>query len=277
MNHTKCFKSICTYCGTVVPTKTDQSINPKFVCSKACNTKIINKCRVEEIDKKFGPKVNHKYSDHYIPSFLLNYLPMYWFQNDVRCDKCHLRFYSDDVPDFCYDCIEKKISISAQCIKCSISYSATPYKIKEKNYMCTSCFNTSECEFTCKICKNSFIDTHNTYNHLNAAICKMCRNSNTIKHWYLHNYTNNDTINQMLDINPKFKIKIHYNLINNSADDNDTCVIEFPLMAEFNYNDELLMTNDKFRYFYTPPPDTSSCDITDTKHYEIVSFEIYSN
>lgn len=279
MNHNKCFNSICTRCGTIVPTNTDQTNNPKFVCSKTCNTKVIIKNRETEIDKKFGIKVNHKYSNYYIPAFVLYYLPIHWFQNDVRCDKCHLRFYSDTIPDYCDDCVENKIPITTTCVDCKTIYSATPYKIKIKKNLCTTCFNLSECEFTCDICKISYIDTHNTYNHLNASICKMCRNSNTIKHKYLHNYSNNDTINRMLDITPKLMIKIYYYVSNDLSDDENsdehTDIIDFPLMSEFNYYVELLRTNEKFRYYYTPPPDTS--DEYNMKYYDIVNFEIYSH
>ena len=35
------YKSICSYCRTVVTTKTDQSKNLRFVCSKSCNQKHI--------------------------------------------------------------------------------------------------------------------------------------------------------------------------------------------------------------------------------------------
>jgi hypothetical protein len=82
----------------------------------------------------------------------------------------------------------------------------------------------------------------------------------------------------MLDINPKLSIKIYYVSNNLSDDENSdeyTKIIKFPLMSEFNYNDELLLTNEKFHYFYTPPPDTS--DENNTKYYEIINFEIYSN
>jgi hypothetical protein len=152
-------------------------------------------------------------------------------------------------------------------------------KTKQKNGMCTYCFNNQDTEFICSVCNITFIDTHNSYNDLNLSICKMCRSSNNIKKKYLHNYVNNNTINLMLDINQNKKIKIDFDVYDENhdgycSDSGDTSTEiyiksqVFPLMNDFNphpddSNTDLTL-NEKFKYFYTPESE-NKCGMGCTK------------
>jgi len=274
---TKLFESHCTCC--------------EKICGKLCREKLNSIKNKLDIDIKYGIKVIPKYSDNYLPYFILRILPKYWFKNNVRCDKCYSRFYSDDIPQFCEKCINNIIPINTNCIKCNRTYSSTPNKIKLKHNLCTNCFNIYDSEFICNICRCKFIDTHSTYNDLNAAICKMCRNSNKIKHKYLHFYQkfnkNNETINKMLDISDK-KIKIYYKVTNQKHsgycldhDENDvktniyTEEKIFPLMNDLiNLSNEILNNLEKFHYYYTPSEETTCAQGCYSKKYEIDNFEI---
>lgn len=277
------FDAKCIYCNTMVKTKSDQSFNPKFVCSKDCRTKLTEQQKQENINKKYGVKVIPKYSSDYIPYILLKVLPQHWFQNYVRCDKCYRRFYSDDVPQFCNKCINDTIPIDTNCSVCDKIYSATPNKIKLKHNMCTDCFSITGTDFVCDICRCIFVDTHKTYNDLDGSICMMCRSSNKIKHKYIHSYQNNDTIKKMLDINEK-NIKIYYNIIDESHDGNcyETELIEknifteekiFPFMNEFN-SEFNLMKSEKFNYYYTPTQTANCASGCVNKIYKIIKYEI---
>ena len=281
------FESNCVCCDKIVKTKTDQKSNPKFVCGKACRAKLAETQKSILLDRKYGVKVIPKYSNHYIPSIVLYFLPQYLFQNDVRCDKCYSRFYSDDIPESCNVCINNTIPVDTNCVTCNKTYSSTPYKIKQKNNMCTDCFNIKETDFICDICRCKFIDTHKTYNDLNASICKMCRVSNHIRQRYLHNYQNNETINKLLDIGDK-KIKIYYKIYDEthngycSDHDSEDYVTEtyteekiFPLMNEFTDISDInkLMDSDKFHFYYTLQ-NKSNCGLgCSQKKYEIINYE----
>lgn len=126
------FNSICFYCGITVQTKTEQINNPHFICSKECRQKKSNSKDIINLDNKYGPKIIPKYSNNYILLIILSFLPKYWFQNDIRCNKCYKRFYSDDIPDYCDKCIYKKIPIDTNCISCSKKINGTPSKLKTK-------------------------------------------------------------------------------------------------------------------------------------------------
>ncbi len=151
-------KSACSVCSAVVQTSTDQTNNTNFTCSKECNTKLRNKKENQKIDEKYGPKV----------------ISLYSYQNNIRCDKCYNRFYSDKIPEYCDRCIDI-IPVQIKCINCTASFKQSPKKARAKNNMCTICFNNTETEFICTVCNMNYTDTHNSYNELNTAICKICR------------------------------------------------------------------------------------------------------
>jgi hypothetical protein len=288
------FNSICSYCGITVQTKTEQINNLHFICSKECRQKKSNSKDIINLDNKYGPKIIPKYSNNYIPLIILSFLPKYWFQNDIRCNKCYKRFYSDDIPDYCDKCIYEKIPIDTNCISCSKKINGTPSKLKTKKNMCIDCFNLTDCDFICTYCNTTFVDTHNTYNDLNCSICHSCRNLDKIKYKYVHSYQNNDTINKLLDINPNLNIRILYKVMTDNhnhdidcsdyIDSNCTdsyCEIdikmkEFPLLNKF-YNSELLMNNKDFHYFYTPKSESICHSNCDNIIYEIENFEIHQN
>ena len=256
------FESKCNFCLKIVQTKSDQSQNIRFTCSKECDKNLRQQNQQKLNEAKYGPKVVPKYPNSYIPYIVLYFLPSYWFQNDVLCDKCHIRFYSDSIPSMCESCVES-IPIITQCVNCDKNYSETTKKIKQKNGLCTECFNNSETEFVCNICNITFTDTHNSYNDLNQSICKMCRSSNQIKKKYLHNYVNNNTINMMLDVNQNKKIRIYFSVCDESHNDKFSEV--FPLMNEFDVSNSDLLQNEKFTYYYIPYTQ---------KNYTITNYEI---
>lgn len=277
------FESKCNFCSKVVQTKTIQSKNIRFTCSKECDKNLRHQIQLKLNVEKYGPKVIPKYSNNYIPNIILYFLPSHWFQNNVLCDKCHKRFYSDMIPSLCDSC-NYFIPVTTQCVNCNKQYSESTKKIKQKNGLCTDCFNHTDAEFICTICRITYSDTHISYNDLNQPICKMCRNSNNIKKNYLHNYVNNNTINEMLDINPKKIININFEVSDEIHDgycsDGDDIHIEtydisreFPLMNEFDENSDLLK-NDKFIYFYTPKSEGTCYLGCGQKSYTIIKYEI---
>jgi len=291
------FNSICSYCGTTVQTSSDQTNNPRFICSKECRHEQMNDLKNDNFNNRYGPKIIPKYSNRYIPSYILSFLPKYWFQNDVRCNKCYNRFYSDDIPDYCDKCIYEKIPIDTTCISCSETINGTPYKLKLKKNMCIECFNLTDCDFLCTCCNTTYVDTHKAHNDLNKSICHTCRKSNRIKYKYLHLYVNNDTINNLLDINPNYNIKIFYKVTEDKHDiycsdyeDNDcesesnsesnpeynsyTSTLEFPLLNEFDSDSDLLLNNKDFHYFYTPHFQSCCSSGCIIMKYKIVNFEI---
>ena len=260
------FNAMCTQCGTVVFTKTDQSRNKRFVCGKSCNATRSSSASSNALDKKFGPKVIPKYISYdnlANISCLFNKL----VKNDVRCDTCHKRFFSDTIPDNCDDCIQNRIRVDSKCVSCNIKISGTPAKLLRKHNKCVDCFNMSEAEFVCEICNIRYTDTHNSFNALNHAYCSACRTSNKVKYILLHNYSNNENVNQILNINPNINIKITYNIedIYSIEEDRDTVV--YPFMNIFDITQNLFDNND-FMYFYNPPSDRYSYTIID---YEIIN------
>ena len=152
------FTSICNACSIIVQTSTNQITNTNFTCSKECNIQLRIKKEKQKYDDKYGPKLISSHS----------------FKNNVRCDKCHDRFYSDTVPEYCDKCIDN-IPIQLQCIKCTTTFKQSPKKARIKNNMCTDCFNNIETLFVCTMCNMNYTDTHNSYNKLNIAICKLCQ------------------------------------------------------------------------------------------------------
>jgi hypothetical protein len=168
------FSSICTVCKAVISTKTDQSVNPNFRC-KSCNTKMQNNTKdvlyAQKLDEKFGPKVINGWFSNWFP---FNFIPFKTFMNDVRCDRCHNRFYAHDIPDNCPKCISI-IPCDLICTKCNKQDRMTPASYKKRDNMCIDCYNSLDREFVCEYCKDTFVDSHNSYNKLNASICFKCR------------------------------------------------------------------------------------------------------
>ena len=159
------FSSPCSSCSTVIITSTDQSKNINFRC-KSCMNRDKNLSNDKKLDAKYGPKVIYpQYS--IIPSY---------HQNDVRCDRCHKRFFSDTVPKYCTDCIEF-VNCEHNCSKCNITINVTPRTFKKHDNMCLSCFNSSIYPFKCSYCNKTFFDSHNTYNMLEDSVCHECRDT----------------------------------------------------------------------------------------------------
>ena len=171
------FSSPCSGCSTVIMTRTDQSNNINFRC-KSCVNHEKNFSNDKKIDAKYGPKVIYpQYSN--ISSMISKIIPSY-HQNDVRCDRCHKRFFSDIVPQYCTDCTEF-IKCDHNCSKCNITIDVTPRAFKKHDNMCINCFNSTIYPFKCSYCNNTFLDSHNTYNSLNESVCHDCRDSITYK------------------------------------------------------------------------------------------------
>lgn len=255
------YSSKCVSCNAVIMTKTDQSTNSNFRC-KSCakNKKILD--AQQDIDTKYGPKVIPGW---HIP-FLDSYLPDYITQNDVRCDKCFKRFYSNTVPTHCPLCFQN-IPAEHVCVKCNTHCMVTPKYYTKHDSMCITCYNSSIFPFVCSYCTKTFLDSHNTYNAFNESVCHSCRDTIEFKNKLLMNYefNNNLIVNRVLNISDNRFIDITYKptykrtyscfYCENKNDDNDFINLitkRFPLLNEFTNSDNIMANTDFNRYYHLP-------------------------
>lgn len=254
------FSTTCTSCSSVLMTQTDQSLNPNFRC-KSCSNHKKNQTKEINLDIRFGPKVIYGWP---IP-LISSYLPSYICQNDVRCDKCHLRFYSNTVPAYCSSCIDT-IKSDHICTKCNITTNVTPKLFSKHDSMCIECYNSSIYPFVCSYCAKTFLDSHNSYNALNISVCHACRDTPRYKNILLLNYDNNrnpliDSILKVRsDIYVNVTYKIEYNrtgscLYCDDFENSDKFIQKrFPLIQLFDItNIDNLIENDNFHIYYSLP------------------------
>jgi len=260
------FTSTCRVCCSSISTRTDQSTNPNFRC-KPCNTKISTEKQQVSFDKKFGPKIIHSWLSNTIFSSLF---PSKWSMNDIRCDKCYKRFYSQNLSDYCPKC-SYQIVTDMTCTKCNKIEKITPASFKKHDNMCISCYNSVQRLFKCTYCKNTFVDTHNTFNTFNDSVCVDCRKSSySFKNKLLLNYAknHNQIIDTILDIHDKYTINVNYivSYIRTTCDsdietsgyysdpyyDNfvyKTYTQQFPLLKMFEFTDDYLKNPDFIKYY----------------------------
>ena len=276
------FTSKCTSCSVVITTNSDQSSNPNFCCknclksSKSSKSSNHIKQNTNDIsmDVKYGPKVIHGWTNYYL-SFIL---PTSWTYNDVRCNRCHKRFMSHTVSDYCPSCTDY-YPVDLTCVKCNKTEHIAPRSYKKHNNMCLTCFNSSIFEFKCDFCNTTYDDTHNSFNMLNKHVCSMCRTNNTYKKQLLLDYDKHhneliDTILQLHDntyVDVTYKVEYsnvghcyyhdnYYTEHENENNKNITLTRRFPLMKIFDPSDvSNLVSNQDFIGFYTIPNE-SRCE-----------------
>jgi hypothetical protein len=291
------FTSICSSCSTLIETQTDQSLNPNFRCkncsksskslknskssksSKSSKNSNHTNQYINEIsmDVKYGPKVIHGWTNYY-SSFIL---PTSWTHNNVRCNRCHKRFMSQTVPDYCPSCTDY-YPVDLTCVKCNKTEHIAPRSYKKHNNMCIECFNSSIFEFKCDFCNTTYDDSHNAFNMLNKHVCPICRTDNTYKNELLHNYYehHNELIDTILQLHDDNSVEITYTVKYSHVkycgyhdkyydkyydkhrdDEYRELIKQLPLMKMFDYSDvSNLMSNQDFIDIYTMP-DGLQCGI----------------
>ena len=249
------FSSTCIDCNATIMTKNDQSSNPNFRC-KSCikNKKNITPIHVVDIDIKYGPKVIYGWHIPFLSKYLPHYITQKFTQNSVRCDKCFKRFYSDDIPSHCYNCVQN-IQIDHVCIKCNTHFMVSPKYYSKHDSMCIDCYNPSVFSLVCIYCKNTFLDSHYTYNAFNQSVCHCCRDTNKLLMNY--NINNNIIIDQLLGIsgifvNITYQPSYEHNITCFYCENSDNSDIQLenitkklPLLNQF-VNTDNIMDNTNF-------------------------------
>ena len=268
------FTSTCSICSTLIETKKDQTSNPNFRCKTCPKSTIRSKQNTHDIsmDVKYGSKVIPGWNNYYL-SFIL---PTIWTKNDVRCNRCHKRFLSSTVPDFCPSCTDY-YPVDLTCTKCNKIEQVAPRSFKKHDNMCLPCFNSSIYEFKCDFCKIAYNDSHNSFNMLNKHVCPKCRENDTYKKQLLLNYdkNHNELIDSILQLHDNIFVEVTYKVehykvgycyyhdnyySSNTTDEDITHTQRFPLMKMFDPSDvSNLVSNQDFINFYTIP-DESQCD-----------------
>jgi hypothetical protein len=128
MNICYFFNAICTECGKEVHTKTDQTHNKQFVCSKICNTmRFVSKEKKKDKDVK-------KSTDNYIKS---NYI-------ESNCIKCNTSIYGTPIKlsrknNMCTNCFNI-CETDFTCEICKIVYFDTHLSFNKINRaICKQC------------------------------------------------------------------------------------------------------------------------------------------
>jgi hypothetical protein len=210
--------------------------------------------------------------------------PTCWTMNNVRCDRCHNRFYSDSVPEFCPKCTTL-IPINITCGRCGIIENITPASFKKHDNMCIKCYNSVKRSFKCDYCSEIYVDTHNTYNTFSKSVCVKCRDTDDFKNLLLINYNqnHNESIDSILQIS-NFTVDVTYcsTLLKSTStesnvddtadymDDKSSCIydniihkiftIKLPLIKTFTHTPDLI-TNPYFVKLY-------SRDVNNIKDYK---------